>query len=854
MISVSQIDETRESAANIPEPQHLRLSRDEIERIAIQTIESAKKLISKEEQKLVRRIKSRQLKCLSYNYRQMLVLSGGSPEAQGLLAGFLVSKVSRMLYRQRKAEVSVLYMYHDEFDSSRIRKEVFRLYMKKTTGKREGVNRTIDVYEKTDKYLGTTFDILVIDLNDDLKPNDVGRLIEIVRGGGLIVLIVPDINAWDYRLTIFKQKLLVPGFTEPRHVFIRWFKSTLLSNDNIVVYDIPSRKVLYNGKTAKKESAESVNIVLPDNPAFPLELYKMALTQDQVEFLRLAEELFTKAGKTRKTALVVTADRGRGKSCALGIALVGLAFHHSKFRNKVRILVTAPEPSNVASLFSLALRAAENLGIQVKVFKKEGYIVELKSERFSIEYWRPLDIPRINGDIVAVDEASGIHVPQLYRIIDSHNKVIFTATIHGYEGAGRGFSIRFLGELRSRGDITLKEFHMQTPIRYSEGDPIEGWLYRALLLNAEPAELDKEDYESIRSGSLIYEEIAPESLFTEEKERDLRELFGIYVLAHYRNQPDDLGLLADAPHHMIRAAKTASGKTVGALQIAIEGDLDYDMIYSLLRGNKVPGNIIPDRLLKHLRLWEAGKMRGYRIVRIATHPKVQSMGVGSFMLRQLINEATLKGLDWVGSGFGVNSKLLRFWLKNGFTPIHMSPDRNPVSGEYTLLVIYPLSTSAKKMVELGAPVFLEKLIYSLRDTYRDLELDVAYLLLTSINSIPPSQLTMNPINIDRLWIYSFGPMTYEAVSDIMYKLACYYFMHRDYLNFRLSELEEKLLIAKVLQGKEWEHVAKELSLGDTKCMLILKEIAGKFLFYFFNKDMNSEIGLELKDLEVGRVG
>jgi tRNA(Met) cytidine acetyltransferase len=848
---MSSFEEPGESIGIVQESQHLRLSREEIENIAISAIESSKKMLGKEEINLVRRIKSRQAKCLKNNYRQMIVLSGGSPELQGLLAGVIVSSISRFISKERGSEVSVLYMYHDEFDSSRIRKETFRLYMKKTTGKKEGVNRVIDVYEKTDRYLGTTFDVLVLDLNDDLKPNDIGRLVEIVRGGGLIVLLVPEWSSWDTKLTIFKQKLLVPGFNEPRHVFIKWFKFTMTSANNVVIYDVVRKKVIYAGKIARPLETSSRNIVIPKETVFPEELYKLALTQDQVEFLKLVEELFAMPFKAKKIALVVTADRGRGKSCALGIALIGLAIHYSKFRNKVRILLTAPEPGNVASLFSLAIKAAEALGIKLKVFRKEGYVVEVKTDKFSIEYWRPLDIPRINGDIVAVDEASGIHVPQLHRIFESHDKVIFTATIHGYEGAGRGFSIRFLGELRNRSDVFLREYHMETPIRYGEGDPIESWLYRALLLNAEPAELDENDIKAIREGYLQYEEVSPEELFTDKKEKDLRELFGIYVLAHYRNQPDDLGLLADAPHHLVRSAKTSTGKIVGALQIAVEGGLDDNTIYSLLRGNKVPGNIIPDRILKHLRLWDAGKTVGYRIVRIATHPKVQSMGIGSFLLKQLINEARIKGLDWVGSGFGVNSKLLKFWLKNGFVPIHMSPDRNPVSGEYTLLVIYPLSETARKIIGIGASVFLEKLIYSLRDTYRDLELDVAYMLLTSINSTNPRPLEMNPINVDRLWIYSYGPMTYEAVSDVMYKLACYYFMHRDYLTFRLSELEEKLLIAKVLQGRDWESVSKELSIGDTKAMLMLKEVASKFLLFLFNKDIGSEIGLYLNQLGGG---
>jgi len=831
--------------------QGLRLSRKEVEEAAERALGRAQELIGKEEKNLVRRIKSRQLKCILSGYRQMLVLSGGSPEAQGLLAGLVVSSVAKLIAKRAGREASVLYMYHDEFDSSRIRKETFRLFMKRSSGKREGVSRVIDVYEKTDKYLGNTFDVLVMDLNDDLKPNDLGRLVEIVRGGGLVVLLVPEWSSWDTKLTIFKQKLLVPGFSEPRHVFIKWVKSTLLEADNVVVYDLERREVIHAGKIAKPESGGARELSIPEGKAFPQELYRLALTQDQVDFLRLVEELFASPGKKRKVALVVTADRGRGKSCALGISLVGLASYLSKFKNRVRVLVTAPEPSNVASLFSLAEQAASAIGVKLKVIKREGYVVELKSDKFTIEYWRPLDIPKIKGDVVAVDEASGIHVPQLYRILDAHSRLIFTATIHGYEGAGRGFSIRFLGELRSRGDLLLREFHMETPIRYREGDPIESWLYRVLMLNAEPAELSEEDVEQVRRGDLVCQEADPGGLFTKEGERELRELFGIYVLAHYRNQPDDLGLLADAPHHIIRVARTRSRKIVGAAQVAIEGGLDDTTIDSLLRGNKVAGNIIPDRLLKHLRLWEAGRLVGYRIVRIATHPRVQDMGVGSFLLNCLIGEGRAKGLDWVGSGFGVNAKLLRFWLKNGFTPVHMSPDRNPVSGEFTLIVVYPISELARRVAELGALTFLEKLVYSLRDTYKDLELDVAHQLLSSLKGLEPSELRLSPINVDRLWIYAYGPMTYEAISDVMYRVACHYFLHREHIGIRLSEQEEKLLIAKVLQGREWSEVGSELRVGDTKAMFMLKEIASKLLKHFFGKDQSSEVGLELGHLQSG---
>lgn len=839
----SEIDHSVEAVLQKP-----RLSRAEAKEIALKVIERARDFISAEDNSLVKRLKARQKKCLERRHRHLLVISGGSPEKQGVLAGYIVASIARVLRKARGEVIRVLYIYHDEFDTARVRKEVFKLFMKRWAGRKVGVDRVIDVYERSEKYLGTTFDILVLDLNDDLKPNDLGRLVEIVRGGGLIVLLTPGWDAWDTKLTIFKQKLLVPGFTEPRHIFIKWVKRTIMEAENTIAYDADRGKVIHVGKIGRPPPLPFEDRRIPEETVLPKEVYRLALTQDQVNFVKLVEENLINPPKGKKVALVITADRGRGKSCALGIALVGLARHLAEHRRRVRVVLTAPEPSNVASLFSLAIRAAEALGLQMKVLKRDGHVVELRNEKISIEYWRPLDVPRLRADIVAVDEASGIHVPQLHRIFDAHSRLIFTATIHGYEGAGRGFSIRFLGELRNRRDVVLKEYHMNTPIRYSAGDPIESWLYRALLLNAEPAELSEEDIRDVKEGRLIYQAVDPHSLFTKEGEEELRGLFGIYVLAHYRNQPDDLGLLADAPHHMIRVVKTSSGKIVSAIQIAMEGGLNEELVEALLRGYKIAGNIIPDRLLKHLRLIEIGSMVGYRIVRIATHPKVQDMGVGSFAIRKLLEEAEERGLDWIGSGFGVNSKLLRFWLKNGFTALHMSPDRNPVSGEFTLIVLLPISDKASKIAEIGTHIFKEKLLYSLRDTYKDLEIDVASMLLDLPSFCATETPSLHPVHVDRLWVYAYGPMTYEASSDVMYALAVHYFLCKQKLGMKLDTEEQELLIAKVLQGKDWQTVATELRTSENRVMQMLKEIAGKFLLYLFKKDASSGVGLTLSDL------
>lgn len=182
---------------------------------------------------------------------------------------------------------------------------------------------------------------------------------------------------------------------------------------------------------------------------------------------------------------------------------------------------------------------------------------------------------------------------------------------------------------------------MSKPLRYAEGDPVEMWLYDALLLNPEP----------IRTGSLDSVEfltLDKEKLFTDDNQ--LAQVYGILVIAHYRNNPDDLMIMGDGPHHILKGIRTEGG-FISVTQISEEGNLPDSMIDLALKGGTFDGDLIPDRLLKHARIREIGKLKGWRIVRIATLPELQDKGFGSQLLRMVIEDAETQGIDWVGSSF-----------------------------------------------------------------------------------------------------------------------------------------------------------------------------------------------------------
>ncbi len=813
------------------------------------TLERAYKLVRSSPAsylKLLQKLRKSLINAFEANQRRLLVICGSDPYVLGGLAAKAIDSYLRLRSRLGKGtDVSILYVFHDEFDDAKVRKDVVKLYVK-DCWKKKGAELRIIRYEESARYLGTTFDVLVMDLVNDLKPNDVGRLVGIVRGGGLIIFMAPPWKEWDTKLTLFKKNLTVPQHPEPRHVFVRWFKQKLMKHKGVFIYDADNRSTL-KATDAPSPKAEERKIEIPEDHVFPEKLYKLALTQDQVNAIKLMELLVEKPPKGKRRAIVLTADRGRGKSCAVGIALAGIIYELRRVKPRVRVLVTAQEPTCVQSLMELARRALEALGLKAKPIERGGSIIELQGERFSIEFWEPLHIVKMKADVVAVDEAAGLPVPMLHAIWKAHRRLIFASTIHGYEGAGRGFSVRFLKALEEDPKTELHVYEMEEPIRYAKNDPIEEWQFKTLLLDAEPAKLDEEDLEAIERLDLKYLRLDPEWLFSEEGEETLRQLFGIYVLAHYRNEPDDLGMLADAPHHSVRALATPKGKVVCAVQLAEEGPIEEDHIDDLLRGGKIPGNIIPDRFLKHARIRDFGRTVGWRIVRIATHPQVQGRGIGSKMLEEIEAEARERGYDWVGSGFGVNERLLRFWLKNGFVPIHMSPDRNPVSGEYTVLVLKPLKKETEEMTRIANLEFRKKLVYSLHDPYKDLEAEVARLILLSGDDplLKQPKPRLSPIEIDRLWIYSYGPMTYEAISDVLNKLARFYWLSPKDTRPPLKGKQELILITKVLQGRSWDWAAEELHTRPQRIMVELKEIARIMLKHYFDRDAKSPVGITL---------
>jgi len=732
------------------------------------------------------------------NHRVAVVLTGSSDSK--LVAG-AVEVITAAAHHMR-SRGKIIYVYHAFYEDGCARQRMFQEAL--------GMEDAEYIpYHESIKVLGRTFSVAVLDLINNLEPNDIGRLSGIVEGGGLYVFIMPRFEDFDKIITRFQSMLVTPqyGPERIRRFFERRFVAKLMEYNGIIVYDV-DRGVLVkrSGLPARCHRRQRPPISIPEKRLFHEALYRTALTQDQVNVLSILETLYKRPEMDRKKVVIITSDRGRGKSSAIGIGIAGLAHKIRRAKGRCRVIVTAPSEANVQEIFRFAARCLERFRYRPVLEEREGFVVSLKAKGIEVLYVTPLEALSRSGEILVVDEAASLQVPMLFALLKRFSRVIYSSTIHGYEGAGRGFSVRFMNNLRSLSNVDVQEYEMSEPIRYAQDDPVEKWVFDTLLLDAEPPKLGNADLKLIEEGKVQYYRPALEEFFTNEEL--LRQFFGIYVMAHYRNNPNDLGMMMDAPHHFPRALILDSGKVVVSLELAEEGPLDEKLAMESARGAWIMGNIIPDRLIKYYKLVDFGRLKGVRIVRIATHPRAWGRGLGSRALAELEREAREGGYDWLGAGFGVSRELLNFWLKNGYTPVHLSPSRNPVSGEYSLLVVKPLTRRAARYIRLMSSEFKRRLLHSLAEPYHDLDPEIARMLLKATLPVKIAP-KLTRYQLGRFMSYAWGDMTLENSIDVMSELARVYFMRNHSF---LTERQELLLIAKVLQAKSWRLTCSELGL------------------------------------------
>ena len=746
---------------------------------------------------------------------------------------------------------------------------------------------------KADALLGTTTTVAVIDAHDAIRPNALGRTVGTVDGGGLLVLLAPPLGEWPDRRDEFDVSLAVVPYDveDVSGAFRTRLIELLQTHSGIAIVDADSHHIERDGLThpapvlrrASRTSAHrppGTSTPFDDTPAgeergvnggrrdrdrgdiqddqkpeeFPAAVYDWCLTADQERCVRAFERL-----RGSKKAVVAEADRGRGKSSAAGLAAGALAARGET------VLVTAPSYRATAELFDRATAVLDDLGVPVtrddeanpRVLDVEGEnrdksggsiqfvsptaavanvsgradstigerAWEIGAETgFGVDFGIDIGVP----DVVFVDEAAGLPVSVLDGLLAA-DRLAFTTTVHGYEGTGRGFAIRFRERLAAS-EHEVREVCLDDPIRYAAGDPVEVWVVRALLLDARPP------VESLVADAtpeaVGYERLSTEDLLADEGR--LREVFGLLVAAHYRTEPNDLARLLCAPNLLVRTL-TYQGRVVAVCLLAREGGLPPARRRDLYEGGRIKGHMLPDVLTSQLCDEHAGELRGVRVVRIATHAAVRSRGLGSHLLdgvrAELAGETTTDDqgdgnhfgrVDWLGVSYGSTPELIDFWRENGFRTVYVSTTPNETSGEHSALMLAPLTDRGETLTKRHTRWFARRFPAVLSDALSALDPDVARGALASAGVAVEPDLTARDWRM--VCKAAYGSGLYNTDPTPFRRLALAYFTDRDAVDSdrSLSARAERLLVCRVFQARPPTAIARRLDYdSERQCLRAL---------------------------------
>ncbi|UXI03326.1 tRNA(Met) cytidine acetyltransferase TmcA [Photobacterium sp. TY1-4] len=604
--------------------------------------------------------------------------------------------------------------------------------------------------KKARQWLGQECDCLIFNGYDSISADALGALSGTVAGGGLLLLLLPP--------------------------------------DGETASAPPSRQRLFNLIDAPGVIGLKQGHPLPLLPGnvLPAPIYQDpefgCLTAEQTDAVHAIRRVVL---GHRKRPLVLTADRGRGKSAALGIAAASLMRERS-----LRIVVTAPSFACAETLFR---HAAAGLG------QAESSQKQLSFLHSTIEFIAP-DALLDDGaavDFLIVDEAAAIPAPLLQAFLNRFRRIAFASTVHGYEGTGRGFAIKFRQQL-DRIAPQWRAMKLSTPIRWAAGDPLESWMFKALLLDAEYPQ-----FTLPLKSPVQYRTVSAAELLNHESY--LSALFGLLVNAHYQTSPSDLTQILDDPDVQVIVAEAAQ-QLVGCVLLASEGGFSATLAQQVMLGQRRPrGHLLAQSVAAHLGLDVGAQQRCARIMRIAVHPDCQQQGIGSGLLAYCRAWGQTQSLDYLGTSFGLVPELLSFWQQAGYRPVRLGISKDAASGAHSMLMVLPLSTEAQTWCESASDIFADNFNAQRVEQFRSLNTTLFCQLYQNLLVSQPTRLPgLTAVHRHQLQIYAEGGLGYDLIVAALER-----WLVAQLAQATVIEPVLQMAVAKILQRQSWEQVVKE---------------------------------------------
>lgn len=675
-------------------------------------------------------------------------------------------------------------------------------------------------YKETEKILGNTYGMCILQDFEAITPNLLARTVETVEGGGLVLLLLKGMTSLKQLYTLsmdihsrYRTEAhndVTARFNERFVLSLGGCDACLFVDDELNVLPISGGKNVKplpppnpedDGRSESRKELDGIKDSLAESQPVG-SLVQLARTVEQAKALLTFVDAI--AEKTLRSIVTLTAARGRGKSAALGVAIAAAIAHGYS-----NIFITSPSPENLKTLFEFMFKGFDALNYLDHAdytiiqstnpdFNKAIVRVNVyRQHRQTIQYIQPQDAYTLGqAELLVIDEAAAIPLPLVRKLIGPY-LVFMASTINGYEGTGRSLSLKLIQQLRdqsrvipkangtdtnpanrsagvssnngdnasSRGRV-LREITLSEPIRYAQGDSVEEWLNKLLCLDATlpSSKLNIQGCPHPSKCELLH--VNRDTLFSFHpvSEKFLHQMMALYVASHYKNSPNDLQLMSDAPAHQLFVLvppidddSPRLPEPLCVIQVAFEGQISKESVLnSLSRGQRAGGDLIPWLVSQQFQDEEFAGLSGVRIVRIATNPEYISMGYGSQALKCLIDfyegkfaslsetenteaeemvritdaeleesnllsdnvkvreihsmpplfsklsERRPQVLDYLGVSFGLTSPLHKFWKRASFAPVYLRQTPNDLTGEHSCVMLRTIANGTNDNAWLGA--------------------------------------------------------------------------------------------------------------------------------------------------------
>lgn len=622
--------------------------------------------------------------------------------------------------------------------------------------------------QRLQSQLGSETDCLFINAFQGFNPNMLGMAAATLTASGILILLTPEFGEWANFADADYSRML--GAIDAELELERRFLSRA---EKIVAECGQYLRLQQNNQIVLRQLEDLENSGTSTK-------WQPRVEQEQ----QLAIEKIKKVATGRSNRpLVLTADRGRGKSAALGIACAKLMEEKPQ-----HIAVTSVSPRSVERLF---YHLAESLQLQAG---ETEYSFQQSSTRFyAIDELLQL---KPECQLLIIDEAAAIPVHLLQQCVQHFKRIVFSTTVKGYEGNGRGFELRFLPYLQQQSP-QLSRFELLNPLRWRSDDPLEKTLNRLLLLDLDEEASAKTNLSTTEQVEFV--ELQQQELV--QNEALLRQFFALLVNAHYQTSPDDLRMLLDHPALKLFALQQ-NNQLVAAAVILQEGELSSQWQEKLQQGRRPSGHLLPQVLFND-GFSEALSHSYWRVVRIAVQPKLQRQKLGQNLLKRIEQHCTA---DFLAASFSLSSDVLPFWQSQGFSVCRLGSHKSSSTGQFSVVLAKAQNTVAKNQLQLIQEQYKTNLPLLFLSLNQTLDAQTTLLLLKGLN-YPLSQQDQQQVQ----W-FAEGKAGLEQVFAPLFR----WLLHKA----GQDGLDENSLVVvdKVLLNKNWQQLSSLYNLSGRKAI------------------------------------